>query len=172
MTTIPHTPASLTDFPTDIRGLDPAGRPTEVALTDGDDYRLRIAPVAGRIGADTLRMLAYNGSVPGPTLRVVQHSEITVEVRNDGDDVIVRVRDRGPGIPENERMHLFERFFRGEGVGGVEGSGLGLAIVQRAASRSGGRVTLENGQRGGTTFTLTLPARSTAPRAAEPLRLG
>ncbi|HEY0393599.1 MAG TPA: ATP-binding protein [Candidatus Elarobacter sp.] len=99
-------------------------------------------------------------------------TRVTVEVRNDDDNVVVRVRDRGPGIPENERTHLFERFFRGEGVGGVEGSGLGLAIVQRAAARSGGRVTLENGHRGATAFALTLPARSTAPRPAEPLRLG
>src|SRR4051794_39115233 len=86
MTTTPHAPVSRTDFPTDIRGLDPAGRPTEVILTEGGGYRLRIGPVAGRIGADTVRMLAYNGSVPGPTLRVAQHTEITVRVCNDGDD--------------------------------------------------------------------------------------
>jgi two-component system OmpR family sensor kinase len=99
-------------------------------------------------------------------------TRVTVEVRSDGGNVVVRVRDRGPGIPENERTHLFERFFRGEGVGSVEGSGLGLAIVQRAVARSGGRVTLENGQSGGTTFALIFPARSAAPRPAEPLRLG
>jgi FtsP/CotA-like multicopper oxidase with cupredoxin domain len=85
MTTTRH-PADPADFPTDPRGLDPAAPPSCRTLTDGDTYQLRIGPVAGRIGADTVRMLAYNYSVPGPTLRVAQHSEITVNVRNDGDD--------------------------------------------------------------------------------------
>ena len=52
---------------------------------DGDTFELRIAPVANQLGDDRVRMLAYNGSIPGPTLRVAQGSEITVHVRNDGD---------------------------------------------------------------------------------------
>ena len=53
--------------------------PTDVQyLADGDTYDLDIAPVASQIGDAHVRMLAYNGSVPGPTLRVVQGSEIAV----------------------------------------------------------------------------------------------
>ena len=48
-------------------------------------FELRIAPVANQLGDDRVRMLAYNGSIPGPTLRVRQGSEITVHVRNDAD---------------------------------------------------------------------------------------
>jgi FtsP/CotA-like multicopper oxidase with cupredoxin domain len=72
-------------FPTATEGL-PACRPTEIVeLRDGDTFDLRIAPVANQLGDSRVRMLAYNGSIPGPTLRVAQGSEITVRVHNDGD---------------------------------------------------------------------------------------
>ena len=62
--------ASTQKFPRDTAGL-PAATATEVVeLGDGDHYTLRIAPVTKRIGDATVRMLAYNGSIPGPTLRV------------------------------------------------------------------------------------------------------
>ena len=62
------------------------GRPTEVVeLADGGRVELRIAPVTKQLGDATVRMLAYNGSIPGPTLRVRQGSEIDVDVVNEGD---------------------------------------------------------------------------------------
>jgi FtsP/CotA-like multicopper oxidase with cupredoxin domain len=72
-------------FPSDPAGLPDAVAPTVVDIPDGAGYELRIAPVAKRLGDATVRMLAYNGSVPGPTLRVREGSEITVTVVNDGD---------------------------------------------------------------------------------------
>jgi FtsP/CotA-like multicopper oxidase with cupredoxin domain len=78
--------ANATDFPTDPRGLDPIGPPSCLTLTDGDTQPLRIGPVAARVGTDTVRMLAYNGSLPGPTIRIAQHSRISVPVHNDGDE--------------------------------------------------------------------------------------
>src|SRR4051812_49757489 len=77
---------SATDhFPRDTTGL-PDSRPTElVDVAPGGPYELRVSPVAKRIGDATVRMLSYNGSVPGPTLRVKQGSEIDVEVVNEGD---------------------------------------------------------------------------------------
>jgi FtsP/CotA-like multicopper oxidase with cupredoxin domain len=72
-------------FPTDVAGL-PEARPSEdVELSDGDTFELRIAPVAKQIGDETVRMLAYNGSIPGPVLRVKEGSEIAVEIENQGD---------------------------------------------------------------------------------------
>ena len=72
-------------FPSDTKGLQEAGAPELVELADTDQFDLRIAPVAKQLGDATVRMLAYNGSIPGPTLRVRQGSELTVEVTNDGD---------------------------------------------------------------------------------------
>ncbi|MEO8287092.1 MAG: multicopper oxidase family protein [Chloroflexota bacterium] len=72
-------------FSTDATGL-PMVVPTEtVDLRDGDVFTLHISSVAKDIDSALLRMLAYNGSIPGPTLHVQQGSEITVHVINDGD---------------------------------------------------------------------------------------
>src|ERR671911_366284 len=72
-------------FPTDVTGLPDARSPELVELSDGDRFELRIAPVAKRLGDATVRMLAYNGSIPGPTLKVREGSEVTVEIENRGD---------------------------------------------------------------------------------------
>ena len=64
----------------------PEARKTElVELADGDEFELEIMPVKKRIGDATVRMLTYNGSVPGPTLKVPQRATITVHVTNRGD---------------------------------------------------------------------------------------
>ena len=72
-------------FPTDIEGLPEAHAPERVELSDGDEFDLRIGPVAKRIGDDTVRMLAYNDSIPGPVLEVEEGSEIVVNIENQGD---------------------------------------------------------------------------------------
>jgi FtsP/CotA-like multicopper oxidase with cupredoxin domain len=78
-------PASTEKFPRDTAGL-PAVAPTDVVeLADGDRVTLHIGLVAKRIGDATVRMLAYNGSIPGPTLRVPQGAEVLVDIENEGD---------------------------------------------------------------------------------------
>ena len=72
-------------FPTDTAGLVEAVGSEVVDLADGDEVELRIAPVTKRIGDSTVRMLAYNGSIPGPTLRVREGSELVVNVANEAD---------------------------------------------------------------------------------------
>jgi FtsP/CotA-like multicopper oxidase with cupredoxin domain len=72
-------------FPTEIEGLPEARRPEAVELADGDELDLRIAPVVKQLGRATVRMLAYNGSIPGPILKVKQGSEVVVNVKNQGD---------------------------------------------------------------------------------------
>jgi FtsP/CotA-like multicopper oxidase with cupredoxin domain len=72
-------------FPTDVTGVAEARSPEIVELKDGDEFELRIAPVAKRIGDDTVRMLAYNGSIPGPVLKVQEGAEIVIHVENQGD---------------------------------------------------------------------------------------
>jgi FtsP/CotA-like multicopper oxidase with cupredoxin domain len=72
-------------FPTRVAGLPEARAPELVELADGDKLELRIAPVAKRLGDATVRMLAYNGSIPGPVLKVKEGSEVVVDVENQGD---------------------------------------------------------------------------------------
>jgi FtsP/CotA-like multicopper oxidase with cupredoxin domain len=72
-------------FPTRPDGLPAASATQVVELAAGGEFDLRIAPVSKQLGEANVRMLAYNGSVPGPTLRVRQGSELVVNVVNDGD---------------------------------------------------------------------------------------
>src|SRR5215210_440160 len=73
------------EFPRETEGL-PEARNTElVELADGDEFELEIVPVKKRIGDAMVRMLSYNGSIPGPTLKVPQGATITVHVTNHGD---------------------------------------------------------------------------------------
>src|SRR6266513_1540732 len=72
-------------FTTATAGLPEVASPDVIRLRDGDRLDLRIGPVRKRLDDAELRMLAYNGSVPGPNLHVDQGSQITVQVRNDGD---------------------------------------------------------------------------------------
>ena len=83
---------------------------------------------------------------------------IEVTVEGDGGRVLVRIRDRGPGIAETDRERIFDAFERGGNAG--PGSGLGLAIARGFAEANGGRVWVEPDDRAtaGATFVLELPA--------------
>jgi FtsP/CotA-like multicopper oxidase with cupredoxin domain len=95
-------------FPRDIRGLAAAAATDVVDIAPDGQYELRIAPVRKQLGDATVRMLAYNGSIPGPTLRVRQGSEIDVTVINEGDlDATVhwhglRLDNRSDGTHETQ----------------------------------------------------------------------
>lgn len=81
----------------------------------------------------------------------------------DGDEVVLSVRDDGPGIPENDVPLLFDKFSRGSqrATLTVEGSGLGLAIVKSVAERHGGRAWVDTAVGEGSTFFITLPKSTT-----------
>ncbi|GGU66943.1 two-component sensor histidine kinase [Streptomyces albospinus] len=85
----------------------------------------------------------------------------TVEVRLKSG--ALTVRDHGPGIPENELPHVFERFWRSPSARSLPGSGLGLSIVARTAEQAGGGVRLRNAPGGGTEALLTMPGAATPP---------
>jgi FtsP/CotA-like multicopper oxidase with cupredoxin domain len=81
----PGQPTLAEFFPTDPTGLPEATRPELLELADGAGFHLRVGPVAKQLAGTTVRMLGYNGSIPGPTLKVQQGSEVAVHVTNDGD---------------------------------------------------------------------------------------
>jgi signal transduction histidine kinase len=88
-------------------------------------------------------------------------SGTTVRVRTGSDTgrVELSVEDDGPGIAAADAVHLFERFYRGDGGGRASGSGLGLAIARELAEAMNGEIVLAS-QPGRTVFTLSLPAAS------------
>jgi signal transduction histidine kinase len=78
------------------------------------------------------------------------------------------VTDRGPGIPVEEREHVFERFHRGRAAGPESGFGLGLAIGRELAERMGGSLELADHEAPGACFVLTLAAAE--PEGVQPRR--
>jgi signal transduction histidine kinase len=78
---------------------------------------------------------------------------VDVAVRSDG---VIRVADRGPGVPEDSLPHVFDRFYRSDEARALPGSGLGLAIVKQVVDGHGGTVTLANRPDGGAVVTVTL----------------
>ena len=85
--------------------------------------------------------------------------EIAVSLTQAGDNVELRVRDTGTGVPASEMPRLFERFHRVENAQGRthEGSGIGLALVQELVRLHGGSIGAESEEGRGTIFTATLP---------------
>ena len=94
---------------------------------------------------------------------------IAIQAAREGAVVAVRITDQGPGVPEDDRDRIFERFVRGsrrEGTnprpgstsGPVRGSGIGLALVKHIAESHGGRAWVEGAAVGGSTFVFTIPA--------------
>lgn len=81
----------------------------------------------------------------------------TIEVGGEGEDDMVRfwVKDDGPGIPEKDLLHIFEKFHTD--AAGKRGSGLGLAIALQVVTAHGGRIWVESAEGSGTTFYFTLP---------------
>ena len=117
---------------------------------------------AQMIGSDTLiyRLLfnlaenAIRYGAPGSTVQISTHDE--------GDRVLLRVRDQGLGIPEQYQTSIFQPFFRvdksrSRAYGGV---GLGLALVWEIAALHGGSIEVEESSESGTTMLVTLPARA------------
>jgi signal transduction histidine kinase len=82
---------------------------------------------------------------------------VEFRVKVESDRVIFHVEDRGIGIPESDRVHLFQPFYRGENVEGIPGTGLGLAIVTRCVEAHQGEIAVESQEGKGTIVTVTLP---------------
>jgi signal transduction histidine kinase len=93
---------------------------------------------------------------------------ITVTTTGARGTVGVSVTDHGPGIPAEEREHVFERFHRGRASGSESGFGLGLAIGRELAERMGGRLELADREPPGACFVLTLAAAE--PEGGRPRR--
>ncbi len=121
-------------------------------IVTGDETRLRRMLV-------NLVTNAFKYSPPG--------TPVTVRVECAGDRALLAVEDAGPGVPEAERGHIFERFARLErGDRRSQGLGLGLYIVRVVAENHGGTVRVEDSPQGGARFVVDLPVADTEEAAA------
>ena len=81
---------------------------------------------------------------------------IETEMCFEDNEVVVRIRDFGPGIPEDEIPLVKKKFYKGSSS--VRGTGIGLAVCDEIVEMHGGTLTLENAEGGGTLVTVRLPA--------------
>lgn len=88
---------------------------------------------------------------------------ITITLEPEGDDAVLTVADRGPGIPEDRREHVFTTFphWRPAGYEEVQGTGLGLFISKGLVAEHGGEISIEDGPGGGTMLRIRLPREGT-----------
>lgn len=121
---------------------------------DGSQHTLVVQGVA-KLLRRAIRNLLENA-------RRYSSGPVTVVVATDAGRAVVRVCDRGPGVPESERERIFEPFYRLRGASEREGGvGLGLALVRSIAQRHHGTAHCEANPGGGACFVLTLPCEQT-----------
>ena len=124
-------------------GLD---LPDEALTAQADPFRLH----------QVVANLLANARVHTPS-----GTTVVTSLRREGGDVVIRVRDDGPGVPAEIRDTVFERFTRAEASRvrhqGGSSTGLGLAIVAAVVAAHRGSVQLDS-QQGATTFTVRIPA--------------
>ena len=129
------------------------------------DYRDsgRSVEISGRIEEPySGRPLALRRCLTNLVENAVRYGEAAAIAVEDGArEIVVRIRDRGPGIPEPELEQVFEPFYRGEASRSREtgGTGLGLGIARNIARAHGGDIVLRNHPGGGLEAVLTLPRR-------------
>ncbi|VEP14387.1 PAS/PAC sensor signal transduction histidine kinase [Hyella patelloides LEGE 07179] len=86
-----------------------------------------------------------------------EEKEIDFTVACSPKKVIFKIKDRGMGINQSDRPHLFQPFYRGENVDNIPGNGLGLAIVKKLVELSGGQINVESQLGIGTEFVISFP---------------
>ena len=84
--------------------------------------------------------------------------KVFVTVHAEDHQIIFQVKDTGPGIPREEQLRIFEKFYRASNVAGTKGSGLGLSIVKSIVDSYHGRVWVESAVDQGASFIVVLPA--------------
>ncbi len=95
-----------------------------------------------------------------------QGSNIGLELVYQSDQVILKISDRGIGIPKEDLDQIFDSFYRSRNVGNISGTGLGLTIAKASVDLHGGSLTVESEISVGSTFTVTIPNNMLSKLAA------
>jgi two-component system, OmpR family, sensor kinase len=112
------------------------------------------------LGDGTLLFDLFSNLISNGIKYSVNDVKLRVRVANLDDHVVVSVEDHGVGIREEDREHLFERYFRGGNVSGIVGTGVGLYLVKMVVDLHGGEVLVDSKEGSGSRFTVRLPAAS------------
>jgi two-component system sensor histidine kinase KdpD len=118
---------------------------------------LPLLKVDSRLLAQALGNVLHNASFYAP-----ESTEIDLGVFIHKSSLELRVRDHGPGLPPDEKAHIFEKFYRGSGAR-AGGTGLGLAISRGLLRAMKGDIGVRNHPEGGAEFILTVPVATQQP---------
>lgn len=151
--------------PADLLG-EAADQLREAARAKGLDLCLSASPGLPAVACDRDRVLQVLGNVASNAVKATDVGAVCLAAEAPGGgEVLFRIRDTGPGIPDAELPHVFDRFRRGSAAR-WHGSGLGLAIARRLVEAHGGRIWAESAPGEGATVSFTLPAAPAAPEHA------
>jgi signal transduction histidine kinase/PAS domain-containing protein len=126
-----------------------------LALAGGLEFSVSETPLWVRSDPRLLRRVLQN--FVSNAIRYTEHGSVVVHVAQAGDEVVVTVRDTGPGIAEADREDIFEEFRRVGKTQKIPGKGLGLAIVRRVTAMLGHPIALETAPGQGAAFAIRLP---------------
>lgn len=131
-------------------------------LAEGGDSRIAAVldeTARAAVDADALQQMLVN-LLDNAVKYGPRGQQVTVRLASAGERVTLSVTDQGPGIPEAEREHVFERFHRLERDrrSSRAGTGIGLSVVRDLAQRHGGRAFATSGEGGGACVGVELPA--------------
>lgn len=99
-------------------------------------------------------------------------ADIALQLKRKGEYLLIDVKDRGIGVPDGEKLKIFEKFYRigNEDTRSTKGTGLGLYIVKRVIELHDGKIEVSDNHPHGTCFTITLPSNINAYELDEELR--
>jgi two-component system sensor histidine kinase KdpD len=144
--------------PLDLGGLVQAAVHRLRTLTEGRAIRVEIADDVTDVQLDPTALEQVMLNLLENALRhTPDGSPVEVRATRIRGQVEIRVVDHGPGVPVDDRDHVFEEFYRGARPADTEGTGLGLAIVYALVAAQRGRVWVEDTPDGGATFVVRLP---------------
>jgi K+-sensing histidine kinase KdpD len=126
-------------------------------VSDPQSVRLALDPGLPLLDADAAQLERAFANLIENAIRHGDGRPVSVMSRLVGGNIVVRVVDQGPGIPESEWGRIFEPFQRGDAAN--PGSGLGLAIARGFVEANGGEIAIESLPGQGTNFVVTLPPR-------------
>ena len=88
-----------------------------------------------------------------------QGGTVTLRLTKKPRKLIFTIEDQGPGLSDEAKKHIFDKFYQGDSSHKEEGNGLGLTLVKRILAIEKGQITAENIPEGGCRFTVTLPTK-------------
>ncbi len=147
---------------TDARALVEQTIDANRGYAEGFGVRVRLdaAAPAGEVYADADRLAQVLTNLISNAIKFSpQDSEVVVGIEDRDRTIRITVRDRGPGIPDEFRPRIFEKFAQADATAGrgKSGTGLGLSIARQIVLRLGGTIGFEDAPDGGTIFFVELP---------------